>query len=200
MGRGSDVELRCVEGAESPTEEDHEQVKKLCEDARMSFGDGSSAYASGPVRSVPRRTYDPAPATTDPEGRYVPMYLANLLLENRDEWEKLKSRLERFAKDAGLFDEISIRSLGSRESEPFQLQVRKFAGKVKGPKRNLIDVGYGVSQALGIVTELLRGDCPPMVLLQQPEIHLHPSAQARARKPVMRSCGIETPAHGRDAQ
>ena len=174
----SRVKLKGITGAKKPTKEDDELVSRLCDDARMSFSEGSSAYASAPVRSVPRRTYDPAPATSDPEGRYVPMYLANLLLENRDEWEKLKVRLERFGADAGLFDELSIRSLGTREGEPFQLQVRKFGGTVKGPKRNLIDVGYGVSQALGIVTELLRSDCPPMVLMQQPEIHLHPSAQA----------------------
>ena len=57
------------------------------------------------------------------------------------------------------------------------MQVRKFAGGLKGPQRNLIDVGYGVSQALPLITELLRDDAPPMFLLQQPEVHLHPSAQ-----------------------
>ena len=53
-----------------------------------------------------------------------------------------------------------------------------FDGPAKGPRRNLIDVGYGVSQVLPVVTELLRQDAPPMFLLQQPEVHLHPSAQA----------------------
>ena len=47
----------------------------------------------------------------------------------------------------------------------------------RGPWRNLIDVGYGVSQALPVVTDLLRSDAP-MFLLQQPEVHLHPRAQA----------------------
>ena len=41
-----------------------------------------------------------------------------------------------------------------------------------------MDVGYGVSQALPILTELLRADPPDLCLLQQPEVHLHPSAQA----------------------
>lgn len=44
--------------------------------------------------------------------------------------------------------------------------------------RNLIDVGYGVSQVLPVVTELFRDTETPMFLLQQPEVHLHPSAQA----------------------
>ncbi len=47
-----------------------------------------------------------------------------------------------------------------------------------GPQRNLIDVGYGVSQVLPVITELLRDDALSMFLLQQPEVHLHPSAQA----------------------
>ena len=42
----------------------------------------------------------------------------------------------------------------------------------------MIDVGYGVSQILPLITELLRPDPPPQFLLQQPEVHLHPSAQA----------------------
>ena len=61
------------------------------------------------------------------------MYLANIFYENRDKWRALKVQLEDFGKEAGLFDEISIRSLGRRDSEPFQIQVRKFAGKLKGP-------------------------------------------------------------------
>ena len=35
-----------------------------------------------------------------------------------------------------------------------------------------------MSQALPLLTELLRKDAPSMFLLQQPEVHLHPSAQA----------------------
>ena len=48
----------------------------------------------------------------------------------------------------------------------------------RGPCATLIDVGYGVSQAIPVLTELLREDCSPILLLQQPEVHLHPSAQA----------------------
>ena len=66
--------------------------------------------------------------------------------------------------------------------------------------RNLIDVGYGVSQALPVLTELLREDCSPVFLLQQPEVHLHPSAQAALGFPVLQHCCAEPPAHRRDAQ
>ena len=135
-------------------------------------------YASAPIRSKPRRTYDPSRTAPDPEGDYIPMYLANVYFQNEETWPALKSRLEDFGKAAGLFDEITIRPLGKRDSEPFQVHIRKGGAKLKGPRRNLIDVGYGVSQVLPLITELLRQDGPPMFLLQQPEVHLHPSAQA----------------------
>ena len=135
-------------------------------------------FAGAPVRSKPRRTYDPSRPTPDPEGDYVPMYLADVHSRNKQAWRGLKDLLEDFGKASGLFDEISIKRLGNRDSEPFQVQIRKFGGGRKGPQRNLIDVGYGVSQVLPVVAELLREDTPDMFLLQQPEVHLHPSAQA----------------------
>ena len=136
-------------------------------------------FASAPVRSNPRRTYDPATPTPDPEGDHIPMLLANLAIDNPGEWKNLKQGLEKFGSSAGIFDEIDVKRFAKSGSAPFQIQVRKYGRKrQKGPKRNLIDVGYGVSQVLPIVTELLLQDVSRMALLQQPEVHLHPSAQA----------------------
>ena len=135
-------------------------------------------FAGAPVRSRPRRTYDPTRPSQDPGGEYIPAYLASISYRNQGKWTVLKNALERFGTESGLFDEITIKSLGKTEGAPFQMQIRKFSGKLKGPHRNLIDVGYGVSQALPVLTELLAPDPPPLFLLQQPEVHLHPSAQA----------------------
>ncbi len=134
-------------------------------------------YASAPVRSKPRRTYDRSQLTWDPEGDYIPMYLADVHSQDPDVWEGMRKKLEDFGQRAGLFNKISVRPLGNKAGDPFQLQIRKYGTKYKGPPRNLIDVGYGVSQALPVVTELLCGEAP-LFLLQQPEVHLHPSAQA----------------------
>ena len=139
---------------------------------------GQSIYASAPIRSRPRRTYDPSRPTPDPEGEYIPDYIASMSRNAPDQWERLKFDLEDFGRDSGLFDEIAVLSFGDTAGAPFQMQIRKFGKRLKGPKRNLIDVGYGVSQALPILAELLREDSPKMFLLQQPEIHLHPRAQA----------------------
>ena len=135
-------------------------------------------FASAPVRSHPRRTYERTMPWQDPEGEYAPAYLAGIASQDEQKWKTLKQALEKFGRESGLFDEISVKSLGGVEGSPFQMQVRKFSGKRKGPQRNLIDVGYGVSQALPVLTELLDPDSPDMFLLQQPEVHLHPSAQA----------------------
>ena len=90
----------------------------------------------------------------------------------------LKHRIEEFGRASGLFDDLSVKQYGSYEGAPFQLEVRKFGKRRRGRKRNLIDVGYGVSQALPLLIELFRPDNPTVYLLQQPEVHLHPSAQA----------------------
>ena len=155
--------------------------------------DSQRPFADAPIRSQPHRTYDPAQIYRDPEGEYVPSYLAGLARHNADEWQLLKTRLERFGVESELFDEIQIRSFGTSDGDPFQIQVRKHSGRKhrprKGPWRNLIDVGYGVSQALPVLTELLRSDGPNMFLLQQPEVHLHPQAQAALGTLFCRAAG-----------
>ena len=169
-----------LEGSEWPIDEDWDALEQLISTLGMDDLPYSEhrPYASAPIRSKPHRTYDPARPTRDPEGDYIPMYLASVYFQDEKQWTTLKNALEQFGRESGLFDEISVKPLGKKESEPFQVQVRKSGRKVKGPRRNLIDVGYGVSQVLPVITELLRSDAPSMFLLQQPEVHLHPSAQA----------------------
>ena len=144
--------------------------------------------SSAPVQSRPFRTYNPVQLAQDPRGASVPSYLASLYRNDPDEWQRLKKALDTFGQASGLFDEIAVKSFGKSEGDPFQLQVRKSGKKRKGPWRNLIDAGYGVSQALPPVVELLKApDSPldelpeyrlPALLLQQPEVHLHPQAEA----------------------
>ena len=143
------------------------------------IGNFNVPFAGAPIRSRPKRTYDPTNPARDPEGANVPTYLARLSRREPDEWKDLKRSLEGFGQASGLFDEIHIESFGrTDDSTPFQVRFRKFGKRRKGLHRNLMDVGYGVSQALPLVTELLRPDAPSLFLLQQPEVHLHPSAQA----------------------
>ena len=144
--------------------------------------------AGAPVQSRPLRTYDPVQLVQDPYGASIPSYLASLYRSYPDDWEWLKLFLDKFGKASGLFDEIAVKSFGKSDGDPFQLQVRKSGKKRKGPWRNLLDAGYGVGQALPLIVELLKPPkrlesemvdyTRPALLLQQPEVHLHPQAEA----------------------
>ena len=169
--------LTPVGGSPKYTTNDRKGLLQILEAVERLFP-AEKPFASAPVRSKPRRTYDPSRPARDPEGETIPMYLSTAFFEHKKSWRALKEALENFGREAGLFDEIAVKPLGKRGSEPFQMHVRKFGRRAKGPPRNLIDVGYGVSQVLPVITELFRDDATPMFLLQQPEVHLHPSAQA----------------------
>ena len=126
-----------------------------------------------PVRTTPLRTYDPVSDTPVPEGAHIPMVLAKLFFQDKQEWKSLKETLDRFGNESGLFTGVNIKALGRYESDPFQIRVR-----IKGPQANLVDVGYGVSQALPILVEALRSKPGAIHLMQQPEVHMHPQSQA----------------------
>ena len=142
-----------------------------------------SVFSTSPVRSRPKRTYDPTREFDDPEGSDVPMYLMRIEATDKQNWEALKTQLVEFGRNSGLFENIDVKNFGRALGAPFQLQV-----KVRGPKANITDVGYGVSQILPILVQILNPSISKNAqrdprqlffsLLQQPEIHLHPKAQA----------------------
>ena len=142
-----------------------------------------SIFSTSPVRSRPKRTYDPTREFDDPEGGDVPMYLMRIEATEKKNWEALKTQLVEFGRNSGLFENIDVKNLGRSLGAPFQLQV-----KVRGPKANINDVGYGVSQILPILVQILNPGISKNArrtlrqstfsLLQQPEVHLHPKAQA----------------------
>ena len=114
------------------------------------------------------------------------MWFMETKATEKEEWETLKAQLVEFGKRSGLFQNIDITNLGGSRGNPFQLKV-----KARGPNSNIVDVGYGVSQILPILARVLeypifrRGASGilhigpmPISLLQQPEVHLHPRAQA----------------------
>ena len=171
------LDYKPLPGSPSMKEEDYIQIERL----GLAIFDPHDRRpnVNAPVRSKPQRTYNPSPYEPDSEGNYIPMYFADLHTQDKEGWKKLKSTLEGFGKTAGLFDQILIRPFGNEASEPFQVRVRKFDRKARGPFHNIIDVGYGVSQVLPILTELWnKSDGLSLFLLQQPEVHLHPKAQA----------------------
>ena len=153
-------------------------MERLVFDIWGEYDEARRPFASAPIRSRPRRTYDPVRIIQDSEGEYIPSYLAGLSRRRPAEWQQVKTALETFGHGSGLFEEISVRSFGDTDGDPFQIMVRLPGEESEQHQRNLIDVGYGVSQSLPVLTELLSENAPMTCLLQQPEVHLHPIAQA----------------------
>ena len=132
-----------------------------------------------PLRSKPRRTYDPIRETASPEGEHAPMLMMRLDRTDTPRWKSLHDDLVKFGRDAGLFSDIKVKRHGKQMSDPFQLQVKVRSGS----HANIMDVGYGVSQSLPILVDVLersdrRREHRCAFLLQQPEVHLHPRGQA----------------------
>ena len=174
---GFRVTMEKVSGpTDSPDSKTIDTVSTMLRD--LSFLSPGRLFASAPIRSSPHRTYDPTKPLPDPEGAYIPTYFANVNFRDKKEWNDLKKSLETFGRTSGLFREIGVKQLGDMEGGPFQLEIKVGGAGEARRRRNLIDVGYGVSQVLPVLTEVLRPDAPSMMLFQQPEVHLHPSAQA----------------------
>ena len=155
----------------SLSDEDMKAISDMGRHTRATRSDRPIPVA--PVRSKPLRTYNPISVAPLPEGDHIPMVLAKTYFEDKNKWTMLREVLESFGAESGLFADLTIRPLGDSESEPFQLRV-----KIEGPPSNLIDVGYGVSQVLPILVDAILADRGETFLLQQPEVHLHPRAQA----------------------
>ena len=147
----------------------------------MSMDENVSSFA--PIRSKPQRTYDPLKEVESPEGSDMPMVLMNMKKADPEKWKSIREKLIEFGKASGLFTDIAVRKHGDSMSDPFQLQI-----KVKGPKVNLIDVGYGVSQILPILVRVLNARREHTFLLQQPEVHLHPKGQAALSSLLIANC------------
>jgi hypothetical protein len=162
-----------TEGSQ-PSKPDLEQFEALLNS--LSAMRGGRPYASAPIRTRPSRTYDPVSDKPTPEGDHIPMLLAKLksTRPNDPRWIRLTESLKKFGIASGMFTTLDVRRMGGDEANlPFQISV----GMEESLPFNLIDVGYGVSQVLPILVDATN-NVGRMLLLQQPEVHLHPRAQA----------------------
>jgi hypothetical protein len=135
----------------------------------------AQTFALAPIRTRPKRTYDELSEDYSPEGDHVPKLLARLLNEETqsEPARRVREAIIKFGEESGLFRDVEVKKLGKGTDDPFQVQVA-----IGGPKVNLMDVGYGVSQALPVIVQSVLRSQRSLLLIQQPEVHLHPRAQA----------------------
>ena len=82
-------------------------------------------------------------------------------------------------RELGLFSGIEVRHVGTNA---FEVLV-----DVSGSRHNLMDVGYGVASVLTFTAAIASATAKHLFLLQQPEVHVHPSAQAKLVKMMAKS-------------
>lgn len=143
-----------------------------------------SLYYLGPLREFPKRDYTWArtrPIDVGVRGEKVidAILAATVAGEKRNLYWKarLKSFQEIIAhwlKEMGLIHDFSVKEI-AKGSNFYQVSVRSRPG---GPPVALTDVGFGVSQVLPVIVLLYYVPEGSTVVLEQPEIHLHPSAQS----------------------
>ena len=125
-----------------------------------------------PIRSEPKRTYTEIQEEFSPTGEHVPYVLEDVLQDPAN-----RKLLEDFGKESGLFSKVAVKLWGKKRSDPLSVMVTN-EGRPQASAANLTDVGYGVSQALPLVVQSVLAAPESRLLLQQPEVHLHPRAQA----------------------
>lgn len=138
----------------------------------------------GPLRTVPRRSYVWAgdrPADVGRDGRDA----VAALLASRDAGKSIRrgkgkrrqsveecvaERLQRMK----LIHSFSVREIASNRRD-YEVRVKKSSDS---PEVLITDVGFGVSQILPVLVLCYYVPEGSTIILEQPEIHLHPSVQA----------------------
>lgn len=124
----------------------------------------------GPIRAKTRRLYHGTATEFSSTGEHVPYLLRNAI----NMGSKTNEAIENFGRISGLFDSISVTSVKtSINDKPFALEINK-----NGSVFYTDELGYGLGQVLPIVSDIAMTHGMHTFLIQQPELHLHPRAQA----------------------
>ncbi len=125
-----------------------------------------------PIRTKPSRTYDELTLDFSPEGTHTP-YLIRRLLHSKSTAARFRAFIKKVGKASGLFQDVQIKNFGRGSAAPFEVDI-----VLDEKALNLSTVGYGVSQSLPVLVEALARTPGTWFAIQQPEVHLHPRAQA----------------------
>jgi len=136
----------------------------------------------GPLRGYPNRSYvwsGQAPQEVGARGADVVPALLGARDRAISPGPRRKSvpfheLIARWLRELGLVHSFEVKPLASHRRE-HEVLVRAWGG---GPEVNLVDVGFGISQVLPVIVQCFYATRGSLVILEQPEIHLHPSAQS----------------------
>lgn len=135
---------------------------------QFEFPSGRQLTWIAPIRTKPSRIYDGLTREYSPEGDHAPFVLKQQLKSS-----KFVDKLREFGAASGLFEVLSTHTFGKGIRNPFEVMIQ-----LGGQSFNVENVGYGVSQVLPLIVEFLSRKEGRRFAVQQPEVHLHPRAQA----------------------
>ena len=135
----------------------------------------------GPLRDDPERSYIWSGEVPDHVGWFGERAIeAMLAAANRSispgykrKAQPFQAVIARWLQQLGLLDSFEVRPIAEHRKE-YEVWVRTHGAK---QPVNLLDVGFGVSQVLPVIVQCFYASPHTTVILEQPEIHLHPSVQ-----------------------
>ena len=143
-----------------------------------------SIYYLGPLREYPRREYHWAGSSPEDVGQRGESTVDAILAATaRDEKRNLRPRKRKktfqemiayWLKELGLIHEFHLEDIG-KGTNLYRAMVKTSSSSVPVA---LTDVGFGVSQVLPALVLLYYVPEGSTILMEQPEIHLHPSVQS----------------------
>lgn len=152
------------------------KYSEILSDVELKFTElFSSLFYIGPLREYPKRYYTWAGnQPTDAGYRGEKAVDAILAIRQGDFKISVEKRVAQWLHELGLIHTFSIKAL-TKESNLYQVLVRRTPGSAEVL---LTDVGFGVSQILPVLVLCYYAPEGSTLVLEQPEIHLHPSVQA----------------------
>ena len=196
--RSVEVELTLSNGEESrwnidATEDDSTVLPCMCNDLsqniRSLFGDGFAFI--GADRLVPSKEYSIVSAKTyntklGVKGELTPGYLYRALNANEEigikemkcpDVENLDTQLVTNV-NAWMSKIMSVNMQALTEQiDAQQVRMKYHIGDMVGEQFSPLQVGFGLTYTLPIVTAVLMAHPGDLLLFENPEAHLHPSAQ-----------------------
>ncbi|MGB8887139.1 MAG: AAA family ATPase [Candidatus Korobacteraceae bacterium] len=145
-------------------------IDAIDDSSNIAFAHGMVWIA--PIRMKPQRSYDALPLQFSSEGAHTP-HVIRRMLRSKKAAVRFRAFLKRVGKESDLFEGVEIKDFGGGSETPFEVDI-----VIDGKALNLINVGYGVSQSLPVLVEVVVRPHGTWFAIQQPEVHLHPRAQA----------------------
>ncbi len=140
-------------------------------------------YYLGPLREYPRRSYSWSGQQPQDVGRRGELAVPALLASGSSKTiqrgkghkrQSLEQRVAEWLRYLGLIHDFRLHPIAENRKD-YEVRVRRSPA---APEVLITDVGFGVSQILPVLVLCYYAPVGSTIILEQPEIHLHPSVQA----------------------